>query len=121
MGRPLLSLNICFAFITLIAGGGSYYFAKRSINADKKARHEADMKRRHLTESLEYSAMVQPSYQKDHHKGTGQATSPSKEASASHDPALTAHTLDDTDPVIEEKSKFEPSKPYRAKKGDRFS
>ena len=98
----------------MIAGGGSYYFAKQQINADKKARHEAEMKRRRLNASLEETSGPQPSHRKEHHKGRDHAGSPSGEASA--DPAPTSH-----DGASVKKSKYEPTEVYRTKKGDRFS
>ncbi|MCJ1480543.1 hypothetical protein MMC06_000698 [Schaereria dolodes] len=104
---------------TLIAaGGGAYFFAKRSINADKKARHEADMKRRRLVESLEYSASHTPP-KEHHHKATDHAGNPSEEATT--DPAPTRHPPENEEQRIMEKSKYEASQPFRAKKGDRFS
>ena len=127
MGRPNIRyvclLLICFscAHVSHKAGGGSYYFAKKSINADKKARHEADMKRRHLTESLEYSASTKPAHRKVHHTAADHAASPSTEASATHDPTPIVHAPEVRDQQVEEKSRFEPRQPYRGKRGDRFS
>ncbi|MCJ1467282.1 hypothetical protein MMC07_005906 [Pseudocyphellaria aurata] len=92
-----------------VAGGGAYYFAKRSVNADRKARHEADMKRRRLADSLEASA--RQSNHKESHRNTSEA---------SHDPNSTKHPENDR-PRVQEKSKYEASEPYRAKRGDRFS
>lgn len=46
--HKFLTLIACF-----IAGGGTYYLAKRSIRAERKARHEADLKFRHSKESLD--------------------------------------------------------------------
>lgn len=100
------------------AGGGAYYFAKRSINADRAARHEADLKRRRLTESLEYSAKAAPPRQHQH-KSADHAGSPSMEAS--DDPAPTRHGREIEGQQPQEKSKYEASQPFRAKKGDRFS
>ena len=98
------------------AGGGAYWAAKRSINADKKAHHEAEMRRRRLTESLEYSA---PHSKDAHHKGIDHASNPSTEAS--HDPAPTRHAPENEGQRVKEKSKYEASEPYRSRKGDRFS
>lgn len=100
------------------AGGGAYYFAKRSVNADRAARHEADLKRRRLTESLEYSAKTAPPKQHQH-KSADHAGSPSMEAS--NDPAPTRHGRETDSHQEQEKSKYEASQPFRAKKGDRFS
>ncbi|KAL8738076.1 MAG: hypothetical protein Q9181_001100 [Wetmoreana brouardii] len=101
----------------LQAGGGAYYFAKRSINADKQARHEADMKRRRLTQSLD-SGTTQP-VSKEHRKRPDHAGSPSTEAS--HDPAPTSHTPVTGSSKAQEPSKYEAAVPYRARRGDRFS
>ncbi len=47
------------------------------------------------------------------------AGSPSQEAS--HDPAPTRHAPENEHQRVREKSKYEASEPFRAKKGDRFS
>ena len=105
----------------MAAGGGSYYFAKRSVNADKKARYEADMKRRRLMESLEFDSGAQSS-PRNNHNTQDHAGSPSGEAgAASQDSAATHHPPANGRPKLKEKSKYEPSEPYRTKKGDRFS
>jgi hypothetical protein len=106
----------------LVAGGGAYYFAKKSINADRQARFEADQRRRRMQESLEYSATTSSNY-----GGTGNGTparvdhsgSPSQEANL--DPAPTRHAPDTEKQRVLEKSKYEASEPFRARKGDRFS
>ena len=100
------------------AGGGAYYFAKRSINADKKARHEAEMKRRRLTESFELNSKAPPPKEK-HRKAADPTSSPSTEAS--HDPASTRHLPKGEAQKTREKPKYEASEPFRARKGDRFS
>ncbi|MCJ1286081.1 hypothetical protein MMC26_005424 [Xylographa opegraphella] len=108
MVRPLGWGVLC------IAGGGSYYFAKRSINADRAARHEADMRRKRLTEQLEFSAMHEPAPTKTPHRANDQAANPSGEASEDAAPAEVRR-------APEKGSKYEPRELYRAKKGDRFS
>lgn len=78
------------------------------------------MKRRRLIESLEQSESTQPVYsRKEFHRGPDNASSPSTEAS--HDPAPTRHAPENAGQQVNEKSKYEPSEPYRTKKGDRFS
>ena len=101
-----------------IAGGGAYYFAKRSINADKKARHEDDMRRRQLAQNFEFA---KPTAQlpKKKKKALDNAASPASESS--HDPAPTQHVQEHERQNGREKSKYEASVPYRSKKGDRFS
>ncbi|KAI4280937.1 MAG: hypothetical protein L6R35_005796 [Caloplaca aegaea] len=101
----------------IVAGGGAYLLAKRSINADKAARHEADMKRRQMSQSLEQSSST--SALKGLHRRADHAGSPSTEAS--HDPAPTNHPPNNTSSKAEAQSKYEAAVPYRAKKGDRFS
>lgn len=100
------------------AGGGAYFFAKRSINSDKKARHEADMKRRRLTESLELNAKNTPPKAK-HRKAADQASS--KTTGVLHDPAPTGHPPEQEERKAQEKSRFEASEPFRSRKGERFS
>ncbi|KAI9822588.1 MAG: hypothetical protein M1827_000307 [Pycnora praestabilis] len=97
----------------VVAGGAAYYFAKKSINADRAERHAADMKRRRLTQSLEHSAPHLP----PPHTDTAGSTS----QEASHDPAPTNHAPGHNGQKINKKSKYEASEPFRARKGDRFS
>ena len=104
--------------LILPAGGGAYYFAKRSINADKKARHEADMKRRELLLSASPGAEAAPPKKKKR-KAVDNTNSPSNEAS--NDPAPTQHAPEHEDQLLREKGKYEASKPYKSRKGDRFS
>lgn len=110
------------------AGGGAYYFAKKSINADRQARFEAEQKKRILAESLEYSSKVPTSTSsigKKSGNGNGgaprqdHAGSPSQEGSL--DPAPTRHAPESEGQRVREKSKYEASEPFRSKKGDRFS
>lgn len=95
-----------------LAGGGAYYFAKRSVNADRKARHEADMKRRRLSDSLESSSR-QSNHKGNHHRAADNAGNPSSETSQ--------HGPENEGPKAQVKSKYEASEPYRHRKGDRFS
>ncbi|KAI1005405.1 hypothetical protein K3495_g2810 [Podosphaera aphanis] len=85
-----------------VAGGGAYYFAKKSINADKMARFEAEQKRKRQQDSLEYSARASSNSNGNlNHKET--------------------HEHHSESPKEVEKSKYEPEKPFRSLKGDRFS
>lgn len=109
-----------------VAGGGAYYFAKKQINADRQARFEADQKRRRMQESLEYSPTNSTTPSGTSAKaGNGgpprsdHSGSPSQEATL--DPAPTRHAPDTEGQRVREKSKYEASEPFRAKKGDRFS
>ncbi|KAI9847969.1 MAG: hypothetical protein M1837_001486 [Sclerophora amabilis] len=91
----------------------------RSINADRDARHEAEMKRRRVTQSLEYQAPSKSSMKQHGNREGDFAGSPSQEAS--DDPAPTRHAPENERQRVKEKSKYEASEPYRSKKGDRFS
>lgn len=112
----------------VIAGGSAYYFAKKSINADRAERFERDRKRRQMQESLEYTQSG-PSKQPAASSRSGtrnggpprsdHSGSPSQEASI--DPAPTSHAPESEGQRVREKSKYETSEPFRAKKGDRFS
>lgn len=95
------------------AGGGAYYFAKKSINADRAERHAEDQRRRRLAKSLDGRPTSTPHPQAD------VAGSPSQEAS--HDPAPTRHAPENEHQRVKEKSKYEASEPFRSTKGDRFS
>jgi len=103
-----------------LAGGGSYYFAKRQINADRQARHQEELRKRQRLAEIEFeSSYSKP--KKQRHKPADHAANPSAEASK--DPAPTDHIEKGTEvkKVEIERSKYEPKEPYRAKKGDRFS
>ncbi|KAF6218932.1 hypothetical protein HO133_005475 [Letharia lupina] len=101
-------------------GGGAYVFAKRSVNADKKARHEEEMKRRRLKDALDAEFYAKPPSPKQGHKRPhDHANSPSTEAS--HDPAPTEHPLENGGTKDQEEARYVASKPYKSKKGDRFS
>ena len=60
---------------------------------------------------------LSPSHRQGHLKGSDHASSPSGEASL--DPAATSHSAAHESSIP--KSKYEPSEPYRSRKGDRFS
>lgn len=113
------------------AGGGAYYFAKKSINADRQARLEESRKKRQMIDSLEYSKNVPANpfsaSTMGGSSGSGTATpartdpsgSPSQEASG--DPAPTRHAPTTEGQRVVEKSKYESNTPYKSPKGDRFS
>lgn len=103
-----------------VAGGGAYYFAKKEINADRIARFEAEQRRRRVQDNLEYSATHSSKAGSD--GGAPKAdhgASPSSEATS--DPAPTRHAPESEGQQIREKSKYETSQPFKARKGDRFS
>jgi hypothetical protein len=105
------------------AGGGAYYFAKKSINADRASRHQADMKRR-----AELAAMENADRQRNYkNKSSLPSTagsrdnvgSPSTEATT--DPAATRHEPDTDQDRLWEKSKYEAAETFRPPRGNRFS
>jgi len=121
-----------------VAGGGAYFFAKRSINADRAARHDAEFKKQARLRRLEEAQYAKPAagtggYAKPTKalkgsisetvaakvKGLDHAGDPSSEAS--EDVAAVGHAPETTDQKIRERSKYEAAEPYRSKKGDRFS
>ncbi|KAK3707631.1 hypothetical protein LTR37_011979 [Vermiconidia calcicola] len=117
--------------ILCLAGGGAYYFAKRSINADREERAMAEEHRRQqrerqrITESVSRNAKLSEAQLKK------KARAPNAEKSGHKDPApgdLThgkpgGETVDPApvDHAEESESKFEAKVPFRSKKGDRFS
>ena len=124
--------------ILCVAGGGAYYFAKKSINADRATRYEAESKKQARLRRLEQHANLTAPQQtfaeakkvkkdKDQDpdnmmakvKGLDHAGSPSSEAS--EDVAAVGHSPETLDQKIRERSKYEAAEPYRSKKGDRFS
>ena len=95
-------------------------FAKRSINEEKKIRHEEDVKRRRLKESLDAEFRSKPPVPKTtYRKPSDHASSPSTEAS--NDPAPSGHSTDNGGQGVAEEGKYIATKPYRSRKGDRFS
>ncbi|KAI9828431.1 MAG: hypothetical protein M1832_002859 [Thelocarpon impressellum] len=103
----------------IVAGAGAYYFAKKSITADRAERHEQDMRRKRLQDSLEQRAPPKSLYSNERSRASDYAGSPSQEASS--DPAPTRHAPENEGQRVKEKSKYEASEPFRAKRGDRFS
>ncbi|KAF2125371.1 hypothetical protein P153DRAFT_348476 [Dothidotthia symphoricarpi CBS 119687] len=121
--------SVYYGWGTLIAaGGGAYYFAKKSINADRAAKAEADRVKRQrqyqLEQSLASSASTTPisgAGAVTQGKTGGQGGSPGGEmgnpsVQASQDPAATRHEGEEG-----AKSKYEASGVFRSRKGDRFS
>lgn len=120
------------------AGGGAYYFAKQSINADRAARFEAEVKRKAQLRAVE---------DQDRRKAATQSPTPtstagedaslkranmtqmqnaaddvaSPSAEASHDPAPTRHEPMTENERVVEKGKYEAAAPFRPPRGNRFS
>lgn len=118
-----------------VAGGGAYYFAKQSINADRQARYDKERKKQNRLARLEasgYAAEPSPTATKSKKtgkenegssahtvRGLDHAGSPSSEIS--EDAAPVGHAPANNDQRVRERSKYEAAEPYRSKKGDRFS
>jgi hypothetical protein len=91
--------------VLILAGGGAYYFAKRSINADREERAAMNERRR---QAQRPARSTQTSSFQDR-------PSPSQEGGA--DPAPVTHAQED----MAAKGKYEAAEPFRSRKGDRFS
>lgn len=118
-----------------MAGGGAYYFAKQSINADRQSRFEEEVKKKNRLARLEasgYAADANSGPKKGRKpgkveegsgaynvRGLDHAGSPSSEIS--EDAAPVGHAPIGDDQRMRERSKYEAAEPYRSKKGDRFS
>jgi hypothetical protein len=138
------SLNFCLASQQLhvirgvtatdkpAAGGGAYYFAKKSINADRQSRFEAEMKKKaqhaameaeHRRQSQQTTAPSEnPNLQRANmarfQSATDDVASPSAEAG--HDPAPTRHEPETEADRVLEKGKYEAAQPFRPPKGNRL-
>ncbi|KAK4179541.1 hypothetical protein QBC36DRAFT_179943, partial [Triangularia setosa] len=116
-----------------IAGGAAYYFAKQSIDADRRARLEEQRKRKSMVDSLEYSQNVPTQPLSSSAMGGSAAAAPTNGTPArtdtvgspsqetGNDPAPTRHAPATESERVLEKSKYEASVPFRSPKGDRFS
>lgn len=121
------------------AGGGAYYFAKRSVNADRAARFESDMKRKAQLAAIEAEdrriqataapppqGQRKPTDDSSLHRANelsfasrDDVASPSREAG--QDPAPTRHEPETEEQRILEKSKYEAAQTFRPPRGNRFS
>ncbi len=99
--------------ILCLAGGGAYYFAKRSINADRAERAMAEEQRRQQRERLR---MVHTDSRDEHGGGKDGKRAPNAEKLHNGDPAPVDHAQGPR-----EESKYEQQEVFRSKKGDRFS
>ncbi|KAH7396425.1 hypothetical protein BKA66DRAFT_264064 [Pyrenochaeta sp. MPI-SDFR-AT-0127] len=138
--------SVYYGWATLIvAGGGAYFFAKRSINADRAAKAEADRQKRIRQYELEHQTLYAAPTTPLNPTSTSSSTAPRSVTSevgrlrreggghgggveegnpsleASQDPAPTRHAPEDEAQKAREKSKYEASDAYRSRKGDRFS
>jgi hypothetical protein len=101
------------------AGGGAYYFAKKSINADRAARFEMEQRRKQIAESYGVPAPSSAAEKNGGPPRSDHCGSPSQESTI--DPAPTRHAPESEGQRVREKSKYETSEPFRSRKGDRFS
>ncbi|KAK4991619.1 hypothetical protein LTR66_000168 [Elasticomyces elasticus] len=60
--------------VLILAGGGAYYFAKRSINADRAERAEAEHRKRAISQRLRTQELANP-YPKESTSGTKETRS----------------------------------------------
>ncbi|RAL09168.1 uncharacterized protein BO97DRAFT_352349, partial [Aspergillus homomorphus CBS 101889] len=122
-----------------VAGGGAYYFAKKSINADRQSRFETEMKRkaqlaameaehrRQSAAALQSNSVPVPSDDPSMKRAAQLARSQnaaddvaSPSAEASHDPAATRHEPETEADRVVEKGKYEAAQPFRPPKGNRL-
>ncbi|KAF2422198.1 hypothetical protein EJ08DRAFT_701747 [Tothia fuscella] len=117
--------SVGYGWLVLIgAGGGAYFFAKRSINADRDRRHALEVERRAQQLRMENDAYARRYQQPSLGGGASGAAhgdDPNPSGEASVDPAPTRHAPENESQRVGEKSKYEASEVWRSKKGDRFS
>lgn len=107
----------------ILAGGGAYYFAKRSINADRAERAATIERERQYVQRLreqEYAATnSRPASASTSSKKERIGEIPSRDPSSqvTSDPAPVTHAQQD----MAAKGKYEAAEPFRSRKGDRFS
>ncbi|XWX00353.1 hypothetical protein V2A60_008373 [Cordyceps javanica] len=106
-----------------VAGAGAYYFAKREINADRKAKLEAHRQKRQDIRSMEYGASQPMNPSSSNAAGRPDyAGSPSAESG--NDPSPAGQDLGVESAPKREKediSPYESKVGYRSRKGERFS
>ncbi|PKY03873.1 hypothetical protein P168DRAFT_305179 [Aspergillus campestris IBT 28561] len=119
-----------------VAGGGAYYFAKKSINSERASRYEAEVKRKAQMAALEAEDRRKAATLGATPTSSGSAglnrgniprgenaadntNSPSVEASL--DPAPTRHEPLTEAERVSEKGKYEAARPFRPPPGNRFS
>ncbi|OSS46859.1 hypothetical protein B5807_09069 [Epicoccum nigrum] len=142
--------SVYYGWATLIAaGGGAYYFAKKSINADRAAKAEADRQKRARQYQLEQAHGLHGGSPAGSHATSSNPTvSPNAVVSANtaaprsaaskgalagdirrEDETSNPSVQANMDPAATrhapekegEKSKYEASDVFRSRKGDRFS
>lgn len=101
--------------ILCLAGGGAYYFAKRSINADREERAMLAEQRRQQRERLRVTEEALRTSKMN--SETKEPRAPNAEHPQQRDPAPVEHAEQESG----RGSKFEAKEPWRSRKGDRFS
>ena len=118
-----------------IAGGGAYYYAKKSINADRANRYEGELRRKsqlaaqeaeyRRNQVLHQHAQVptdDPSLKRANLlRQTPRDDTGSPSTEAQRDPAATRHEPFTEAERVLEKGKYEAAEPFRPPKGNRFS
>lgn len=106
----------------MVAAGGSYYFAKRSINADREERAADVERRRQMREGNRSRDHAAPRHVVDSTPhGVKQKDTTLDHLSPSQDLAGDAAPLTHDQVEAAKKSRFEAAEPFRSRKGDRFS
>lgn len=105
----------------IVAGAGAYFFAKRSVNADRKARHEEDEKRRRLVQSIEHGAIAAQQQQPQKQQQRTANKDAGNKVPGNGSPFAPPLEPEGWQATTGGKSKYEASEAFRAKKGDRFS
>nr|OQO04074.1 hypothetical protein B0A51_17547 [Rachicladosporium sp. CCFEE 5018]OQO28904.1 hypothetical protein B0A51_03924 [Rachicladosporium sp. CCFEE 5018] len=112
--------------ILVLAGGGAYFFAKRSINADRDERAALNEERRIASQAnrrrYQDSAPSKPAQASSGilekaADGINAAATPNIKPSVVADPAPVSQSQAE----MSAKSQYEAAAPYRSRKGDRFS
>ncbi|GAB7360628.1 hypothetical protein MBLNU230_g0508t1 [Neophaeotheca triangularis] len=116
--------------VLILAGGGAYYFAKRSVNSDREQRAALEEQRRQQRERMRVAEQMHArqtaAASQSKASITGQANAKRQEGHEGHqDPSRQAQG--DPAPVTHEqeslavKGQYEAAEPFRSRKGDRFS
>ncbi|KAK0915403.1 hypothetical protein LTR91_015665 [Friedmanniomyces endolithicus] len=120
--------------VLVVAGAGSYYFAKRSINADREERAMAEERRRQQRENMRTQEMVS----RGASAGTGAGTTTAQHSAKRKENAAIATGADNLDPSrqveggdpapvtheqtrMAQRGRYEAAEPYKTRGGDRFS
>ncbi|KAK6433538.1 hypothetical protein LTR95_010283 [Oleoguttula sp. CCFEE 5521] len=112
--------------ILVLAGGGAYFFAKRSINADRDERAALNEERR-IAQQANRRRYENNAPSKPAHASSGILEKAADGINAAATPNIKPGVVDAPAPVSQDqaemsaKSQYEAAAPYRSRKGDRFS